>query len=150
MKRINCIVQEHKFSKDDIRKMESGFRAIYRENYSEEPLKVFWMIFPKGSAFAERQPSNGTIILIEVNDDISTPKREELMGLFSNFLFENYNVSPLDTVITVANSSWVNRFYEAQQKRISPLYRPWFTIKTLWTALTSKWTNGFLRLRVKY
>ena len=150
MKRINCLVQEHKFSKAEIREIEAGFKEIYRKHYSEEKLRVFWMVFPKGSAFAERKPSNGTIILIEVNEDITKEKREELMGLYSQYLLENYKVSPLDTVITVANSSWVDRFFAAQQRRIHHRYRSWITFKTMFTALTSKLTNGFLRLRVKY
>ncbi|MEM9936142.1 MAG: hypothetical protein AAF824_21135 [Bacteroidota bacterium] len=150
MKRINCLVQEHQFSKEDIRNIEEGFREIYHDHYSTEKLTVFWMIFPKGSAYAERKPSNGTIILIEVDEDITKDKREELMRLYSNFLLKNYKVSPLDTVITVANSSWVDSFFAAQQKRIHPMYRPWIQVKTLFTALTSKWMNGFLRLRVKY
>lgn len=150
MKRINCLVQEHKFTKEEIRKIEAGFRALYREHYSEEKLTVFWMIFPKGSAYAERKPSNGTLILIEVNEDITKAKREELMHVYSEFLLDNYNVSPLDTVITVANKSWVDSFFAAQQKRIHPMYRPWITFKTMFTALTSKMINGYLRLRVKY
>lgn len=150
MKRINCLVQEHKFSKPQIRAIEAGFKKIYHTHYSEEKVRVFWMIFPKGSAYAERKPSDGTIILIEVNEDITREKREELMWLYSQFLFENYKVSPLDTVITVANSSWVDSFFAAQQNRIHARYRPWITFKTMFTALTSKWMNGFLRLRVKY
>ena len=150
MKRINCLVQQHQFSKAEIKEMEAGFREIYGDHYSTEKLTVFWMIFPKGSAYAERKPSNGTIILIEVDEDITKEKREELMRLYSNFLLKNFKVSPLDTVITVANTSWVDSFFAAQQKRIHPKYRLWIQVKTLFTALTSKWMNGFLRLRVKY
>ena len=138
------------FSKEEIRKIESGFREIYRKHYSQEKLSVFWMIFPKGYAFSERKPSNATVILVEVDDDITKAKREELMGLFSQFLLNNHNVSPLDSIITVANSSWVDRFMEAQQNRVHPWYRPWIKLKTMFTALTSKWKNGFLRLRVRY
>ncbi|MEL6675062.1 MAG: hypothetical protein AAFR61_22835 [Bacteroidota bacterium] len=150
MKKINCLVQEHKFSKAEIRAIEAGFKALYREHYSEEKVRVFWMVFPEGSAYAERKPSNGTIILIEANEDITQEKREELMWLYSQFLFENYQVSPLDTVITVANSSWVERFFAAQQKRVHARYRRWITFRTMLTAMTSKMTHGFLRLRVKY
>ena len=148
MKRINCLVQQHQFSKEEIKEIEAGYREIYGDHYSTEKLTVFWMIFPEGSAYAERKPSNGTIILIEVDEDITKEKREELMRLYSNFLLKNFNVSPLDTVITVANTSWVDSFFTAQQKRIHPKYRLWIQIKTLFTALTSKWMNGFLRLRV--
>lgn len=150
MKRINCLVQEHQFSSSEIKKIEAGFKALYKTHYSEDKLTVLWMIFPKGSAFAERKPSNGTIILIEVEDDITKAKREELMHVYSQFLLENYSISHLDTVITVANTSWVDRFFAAQQKRIHPIYRPWITLKTMYTALTSKMTHGFLRLRIKY
>ncbi|MEM6767836.1 MAG: hypothetical protein AAF655_23070 [Bacteroidota bacterium] len=150
MKRINCLVQEHQFSKEEIKEIEAGFREIYSDHYGTEKLTVFWVIFPKGSAYAERKPSNGTIILIEVNEDITKEKREELMRLYSNFLLKNFKVSPLDTVITVANTSWVDSFFAAQQKRIHPKYRLWIQVKKLFTALTSKWRNGFLRLRVKY
>ena len=124
MKRINCIVQEHQFSSSEIKAIEAGFKALYKTHYSEEKLTVLWMIFPKGSAFAERKASNGTIILIEVEDDIDKIKREELMQIYSHFLLENYNISPLDTVITVANTSWVDRFFAAQQKTDSPHVSP--------------------------
>ncbi|MEM6800813.1 MAG: hypothetical protein AAF696_05385, partial [Bacteroidota bacterium] len=149
-KRISCLVQKHKFTKAQIREIEAGFRELYKNNYSEEKLKVFWTIFPEGSAYAERKPSNGTIILIEVDEEVRREKREELMGLYSQFLFKNYNISLLDTIITVANTSWVESFLAAQQKRIHPRYRAWIGFKTMFTALTSKWTHGFLRLRVKY
>ena len=150
MKRINCIVQEHLFSKAQIKDIEKGFRAIYSNHYSKEPLTVTWMIFPEGYAYSERKPSNATVILIEVDDDITKTKREELMSLFSQYLSQQHKVSPLDSIITVANSSWINSFAAAQQNRIQPLYRPWIKYKTMFTALTSKWTNGFLRLRVRY
>ena len=150
MKRINCLVQKHKFSKEEIRQIEVGFRELYKKHYSDEKLTVFWMIFPEGSAFAERKPSNGTLILIEVNEDITKEKREELMYIYSQFLLKNYNVSPLDTVITVANKSWVDSFFAAQQKRIHARFRLWIKFKTMFTAITSKLTNGYLRLRVKY
>ena len=150
MKRINCIVQAHQFSKEAIRNIEAGFREIYANNYSKEPLTVTWMIFPEGYAYSERKPSNASVILVEVDDDVTKAKREELMDLFSQFLFKNYQVSPLDSIITVANASWVSAFMEAQQKRIQPMYRPWIKLKTMFTALTSKWTNGYMRLRVRY
>ena len=144
------MVQEHMFSKEDIKNIERGFRRLYQENYSDDKLNILWMIFPKGSAYSERKPSNATIIMIEVDDDITKAKREEMMKLYSDFLSQEYKVSPLDSIITVANSSWVDQFFEAQQNRIHPNYRPWIKLKTLSTALWSKWTSGFLRLRVKY
>lgn len=125
MKRINCIVQEHQFSSSEIKAIEASFKALYKTHYSDEKLTVLWMIFPKGSAFAERKASNGTIILIEVEDDIDKVKREELMQVYSQFLLENYSISPLDTVITVANTSWVDRFFcstaKADSSHVSPL-----------------------------
>lgn len=150
MKRINCLIQEHKFTKEQIQKIEIGFRELYQKHYSDDKLTVFWMIFPKGSAYSERKPSDATVILIEVDDNITKIKREELMGLYSQFLLNNYGVSPLDSIITVANTSWIDQFFAAQQNRVRPIYRPWITCKTLFTALVSKWTNGYLRLRVKY
>jgi hypothetical protein len=150
MKRINCLVQEHMFSKEDIKKLEHGFRKLYSENYSQEKLTIYWMIFPEGSAYSERRPSNATIIMVEVNDDIEKSKREEMMKLYSDFLANDFNVSPLDSIITVANCTWVDQFFEAQQNRVHPRYRLWIKLKTLSTALMSKWTSGFLRLRVKY
>ena len=150
MKRATCIVQKHMFTKADIQKMEAGFKEIYKDNYSEEKLNIFWMIFPQGYAYSERKPSNATVIVVEVNEDITKTKREELMSLFSKFLLSNFNISPLDSIITIANTSWVNAFFDAQQKRIHPSYRLWIRLKMMFTALTSKWTNGFLRLRVRY
>ena len=138
------------FSKDDIKNIELGFRKLYTEHYSKEKLTIYWMIFPEGSAYSERRPSNATIIMVEVNDDIEKSKREEMMKLYSDFLANEYEVSPLDSIITVANSTWVDQFFMAQQNRVHPKYRLWFKLKTLTTALLSKWTSGFLRLRVKY
>ncbi|MEM6723492.1 MAG: hypothetical protein AAF598_05600 [Bacteroidota bacterium] len=150
MKRINCLVQAHQFSKAQIKAIEAGFKALYHQHYRAEKLQVFWMIFPEGNAFSERKASNGIIILIEVDNDISKEKREELMSVYSQFLFTNYQVSPLDTVITVANTPWVDDFFAAQKQRIHPSSRTWITLRTLFTAFSSKLANGFLRLRIKY
>ena len=150
MKKIACIVQEHMFSTADIQKMEAGFREIYRDHYSSETLKVLWMIMPQGYAYSERKPSNATVILVEVNDDITKSKREDLMHKFSQLLLNTFNVSPLDSVVTVANSSYVDAFFQAQRKRITPLYRPWISFKMLFAALKSKWTKGYLQLKVRY
>ena len=150
MKRINCLVQQHMFPKEAIRNVEVGFREIYNKHYSKEELSITWMVFPKGSAYSERKLSNATVILVEVDNDVTKAKREELMNLFSQYLFTHYKISPLDSIITVANSSWVQRFLAAQQNRIHPRYRLWIKFKTMFTALTSKWMHGYLRLRVKY
>ena len=138
------------FSKEDIKNIEIGFKNIYRQHYSEEQVNIFWMIFPEGYAFSERKASNATVIMVEVEDDISKEKREKMMQLYSNFLLEDFKISPLDSIITIANSSWVNDFFEAQKKRVHPLYRPWITFKTMSTAMISKWRNGYLRLRIQY
>lgn len=150
MKKILCIVQEHMFSKAEIRAMEAGFRSIYRDHYSKEKVNVLWMIMPKGYAYSERKPSNAAVIMLEVEEQITKSLREKLMSLISQFLMKNFSISPLDSVITVANSSFVNAFLEAQKKRIHPIYRPWITLKQMYTALLSKLINGFLRLRVKF
>ena len=130
--------------------MEEGFRKIYKENYSDEKLNMLWMILPDGYAYSERKPSEAAVIVVEVNENIPQTKREELMSLFSQFLLSNFKISPLDSVITVANSSWVDSFFSAQRKRIHRLYRPWITFKMMSTALASKFMNGYMRLRVRY
>lgn len=150
MKRANCIVQEGMFSNPEIKRIEAGLKEIYQNNYSQEGLNVTWMIMPKGYAYSERQLSEAVIILIEVDEDIEQGKREELMSLFSQFLLSNFKISPLDSVISVANSSFINQFAAAQQSRIHPSARKWTRLKMIFTALTSKWTKGYLRLRVRY
>jgi len=150
MKKILCLVQEHMFSKSEIQQIEKGFRDIYRDNYSQEKLSVLWMVIPKGYAYSERKPSDATVILVEVDEDIAKDKREALMGLLSQFLLNEFKISPLDSVITVANSSFVTAFFDAQKKRIHPLYRPWISLKMISTGIISKITNGYFRLRVRY
>lgn len=150
MKKALCLVQKHMFSKEDIQRLEVGIKNIYQRHYSNEKVNMLWMVMPKGYAYSERKPSNASVIMVEVDNDITQAKREELMGLISRFLLDNFEISPLDSVITVANSSFVNAFFEAQRKRIHPLYRPWITLKMMTTALLSKFTQGYLRLRVKY
>lgn len=88
--------------------------------------------------------------MVEVEENIETVKREELMHLFSNYLLEEFNISPLDSVITVANSSFVNDFFEAQKRGIASRYRPWISLKMISTGLLSKLSQGFFRLRVRY
>ena len=149
MKKIVCLVQKNMFSNKELKKLDDGFKAIYKKNYSQESVNVFWMIMPKGYAYSERKLSKATIIMVEVNEDIQKEKREELMRLFSQFLLKSFHVSPLDSLITVANSSFVKQFLEAQQNRIHPLYRPWINLKTRTTVIASKLTNGYYRLRVK-
>ncbi|MEL6255464.1 MAG: hypothetical protein AAFR87_25895, partial [Bacteroidota bacterium] len=117
---------------------------------SDEKLNMLWMILPDGYAYSERKASEAAVIVVEVNENIPQTKREELMSLFSHYLLSNFKISPLDSVITVANSSWVDSFFSAQRKRIYRFYRPWITFKMMSTALVSKFTNGFMRLRVRY
>ena len=150
MKKLVGLVQKHTFSDEEIRRLEAGFREIYRENYSREKVAIFWMVIPEGYAFSERKRSNATIMLVEVDEDIAETKREDLMHLLSKFLLDNFDISPLDSVITVANSSFVNAFFNAQRKRINPIYRPWITTKMMASALISKITKGYFRLRVRY
>jgi hypothetical protein len=138
------------FSTSEIRAIEKGFRNIYSNDYSQEKVNVLWMIIPKGYAYSERKPSNAAVILVEVDEGISKEKREELMGLFSQFLLAEFKISPLDSVITVANSSFVNAFFDAQKKRIHPLYRPWISFKMISSGIISKISNGYFRLRVRY
>ncbi len=150
MKKIVGIIQEHMFSKQQIKAIEAGFKKIYREHYSEtESVVVLWMVMPEGYAYSERKPSEATIIVVEVNEDITQTKREEMMGRFSQFLLNTYKISPLDSVITVANSSWVNAFFSSQRKRVSKWSRPFFTLKMLGTALSSKLSNGYMKLLIR-
>ncbi len=148
MKKIVCIVQENMFLKAEIRKIEAGFKEIYSQHYSREKLTVLWRIMPKGYAYSERKLSEATIIMIEVGEEITKEKREELMHLYSQFLLNNFKISPLDSVISVANSSFVNQFFAAQTNRVHPRHRRWIGLKMKAAALTSKWTNGYYKLRV--
>ena len=150
MKKILGVIQEHMFTNADIRSLEQGLRRIYRERYDDKSkVTVLWMVMPKGFAYAERKPSNAAILMIEADEDISQTKREELMGHFSSFLLENFSISPLDSVITVANSSFVNQFFDAQKKRIKSSRRVAMNLRILWQAFKSKWTNGYLKLLVR-
>lgn len=150
MKRMVGIIQENMFSNEEIQHLESGLKNLYQKNYSsEEKLNVIWMVMPKGYAYSERKLSHAVVLLIEVNEDITQEKREELMSLFSKFLLENFKVSPLDSVITVANSSFVQAFSDSQSTRIAPLYRPFIRLKMMMKALASKRKNGYLKLAVR-
>lgn len=118
MKKIAGIVQEHMYTEDELQRFESGLKEIYREHYdASQPVTVLWMVMPKGYAYSERKMSEATIVIIEVDEEITQEKREGLMDLFSQYLLKNFNVSPLDSLITVANTSFVNQFFVAQQKR---------------------------------
>ena len=149
MKKIICIVPEHMFSKAEIKKLGTGFKTIYKNNYRPDKVGFFGMLMPEGYAYAERKPSEAVVVLVEVEEDIQRAKREELMHLFSDFLLKNFSISPLDAVITVANASFVQQFSAAQQNRIHPKHRFWINLKTMATAMTSKILNGYYRLRVK-
>ena len=150
MKKIFCIVQQHKFSNSEINEMEVGFRDLYHDHLGMEKLNILWMIMPDEYAFSERKQSNASIIMIEVDEDIAKMDREKIMRSYSQFLLENFSISALDLVITVANSSFVNAFLEAQQNRVQPIYRPWIKFKQMYTALTSRFMNGYMKLRVNY
>ena len=150
MRKIVSIVQAGQFTNDQIKAMESGFRRIYRKHYAaSERLVVLWMEMPEGYAYAERRASKATLIVVEVAEDMDQQKREELMQLFSKFLMEDFKVSPLDSVITVANASFVNGFFKAQQQRIDPLSRPIIGLKTIFRSVRSKWARGYLILPVQ-
>lgn len=118
MKKIVGIVQAHMYSEDELKYLRSGLREIYRDHYdASQPVTVLWMVMEKGYAYSERKLSEATIIIIEVDEDITQEKREALMDMFSQYLLKNFNVSPLDSLITVANTSFVNQFFAAQQER---------------------------------
>ena len=150
MKKCLFLAQENSFSSAEIKQMEGAFLSIYHQQYPQEKLQFLWMLSPKGYAYTERQPSNAVVVMVEVEENIDTVKREELMHLFSNYLLEEFNISPLDSVITVANSSFVNAFFEAQKRRIASPYRPWISLKMISSGLLSKLSQGFFRLRVRY
>ena len=150
MKKIVGIIQEHMFTHNDIKIFETGLKNLYREHYDpNERVVVFWMIMPKGYAYSERKLSEATVILIEVNEDVTQEKREELMGVCSQFLMNNFSVSPLDSVISVANTSFVDAFFNAQRQRVDPAHRLRINFKLYGTALLSRIRNGYLRLPVK-
>ena len=151
MKKIIGIIQDDTYSDAEIKQLESGLRDIYRLNYSEkEKPVVLWMIMPKGFAYAERKLSHATILLIEVDEETGQEKREKLMKLFSEFLLENFKISPLDSVITVANSSFVNGFFKAQNERVKPIMRPFTSLKVIGGALGNKLTKGYMTIPVRY
>ena len=150
MKKCLFLAQENSFSSTEIKQIEGAFLSIYHEQYPREKLQFLWMLSPKGYAYTERQPSNAVVVMVEVEETIDTVKREELMHLLSNYLLEEFNISPLDSVITVANSSFVNAFFEAQKRRVSSPYRPWISLKMIGSGLLSKLSQGFFRLRVRY
>ena len=149
MKRITVIVQEHMFSKADINRFESGIKDIYKKNYSEEKVNVLWMVMPKGYAYSERKPSNALVMMMEVEDTITQENREQLLFAVSKHLLDNFKISPLDSVITAPNASYINAFFEAQKNRIDAKYRPFVSLKLYGRAFLSKLTNGFMKLPVK-
>ena len=119
MKKIFGVLQEHMFSPEDIQRLESGLKAIYKKNYSEEELIVIWRVMSKGFAYSERKLSNAVVLMMEVDETISQENREKLLFAASNFLVDNFKVSPLDSVITAPNSSYINAFMEAQQSQMA-------------------------------
>lgn len=149
MKKILGIIQEHMFSEEEIKRFEEGLRRIYKNNYSDEKVSVIWMVMPDGYAYSERKPSHAVVMMMEVEESITQENREKLLFAVSKFLMNNFNISPLDSVITAPNSSYVNAFLEAQQKRIDAKYRPFVNLKILGKAFWSKITKGFTRLPVK-
>lgn len=150
MKKCLFLAQKNSFSSAEIKQMEGAFLSIYHQQYPQEKLQFLWMLSPKGYAYTERQSSNAVVVIVEVEENIDKVKREELMHFFSNYLLEAFRISPLDSVITVANSSFVNAFFEAQKRRIAIRYRPWISLKMMSSGLLSKLSQGFFRLRVRY
>ena len=119
MKKMFGVLQKHMFSQEDIQRLESGLKAIYKKNYSEEELIVIWRVMSKGFAYSERKLSNAVVLMMEVDETISQENREKLLFAASNFLVDNFKVSPLDSVITAPNSSYINAFMEAQQSQMA-------------------------------
>ena len=72
MKKMVGIIQEHMYTHNDIKIFEAGIRKIYQEHYDpNESLNVLWMVMPKGYAYSERKLSEATVIVIEVDADIT-------------------------------------------------------------------------------
>ncbi|MEO1652933.1 MAG: hypothetical protein AAFU64_05270 [Bacteroidota bacterium] len=149
MKRIVCTVQEHMFLPTQIQAIEKGLKEIYKKHYRDEKLRVFWLVMPKGYAYSERKLSEASIILVEVDNDIQSKKREALMHLFSQYLLKEFKLSPLDLMLSVSNSSYMDQFMASQKNRVDPRSRGWISLKMLWTAFYSKFSQGYMKLRVK-
>lgn len=149
MKRIITIVQEHLFSKKEIRALEAGIKSIYQKNYSNEDVKMIWMVMPKGYAYSERKLSNAVVMMMEVENNTEQSKREQLLFAVSKFLLDNFSISPLDSVITAPDASYIDAFSKAQQNRIDAKYRPFINLKIMGKIFWSKITDGFLKLPIR-
>ena len=125
-----------------------GIKEIYTTHQSNEKARVHWMIMPKGYAYSERKYSQATIILVEVDSEIEQKSREDLMQLLSKFLLDNFNISPLELVLSVANTSFINQYANSQRQRVHPLHRWRIRFKAIITSLTSKLLNGYSQILV--
>ena len=88
MKKCLFLAQENSFSSAEIKQIEEAFLNIYHQQYPQEKLQFLWMLSPKGYAYTERQPSNAVVVMVEVEKNIDTAKREELTFVF-NYLLED-------------------------------------------------------------
>lgn len=147
MKKVLGIVQESMFDDDALRRFEAGVKQTLR-GWSDERFVVIWMVMPPGYAFSERKPSQAVILMVEVDDGTDQGRREELMGQLSQHLMDNFAVSPLDSLITVADSAFVNAFFDAQRARIDPAQRLRIHAKLYGSAVLSKVRRGTLQLPV--
>lgn len=149
MKRVVGVVQEGMFSPDAIRRLKAGLKAIAQTHMPSERIVTLFMVMPPGYAYAERKASQATILMVEVDEGTSQGKREAMMADFSRHLLDNFEVSPLDSVITVADTSFVSAFFNAQRNRIDRAHRLRISARLFGTALFSRLREGYLRLPVK-
>ncbi|MEM6723294.1 MAG: hypothetical protein AAF598_04600 [Bacteroidota bacterium] len=150
MKKILCVVQKDQISKAKIKVLEQGLKDRYRDHHDpKEKVMVYWMLVPKGYAYSERKPSNAIIVMIEVEDGVPSEQREKLMGIFSNFILDQLNMSPYDLVLTVPDQAFVDQYFMAQRDRSSRQARKWVGLKIFVTAFYSKFKDGFLRIPVR-
>ena len=149
MKRIVGVVQEQMFRPDALRRLKAGLKAIYRAHDPSERVVVLFMVVPPGYAYSERKPSEATILVIEVDDGTAQSKREAMMADFSRLLLDDFRVSPLDNVITVADTSFVSAFFDAQRNRIDRSQRLRINARLYGAALLSRLREGYLRLPMK-
>ncbi len=148
MPTILCTVPSGRLPREQMRRVGSALRRTYRERIGGgSVVRVLWSEIPAGQMFTAGQPSETSVLLVEVPDQLEGARREAALFEFASVLEREANVPPERAMITLADRGVFVRFLAANSRRIRRRSRPLYWAKTALGAWRSHRRDGVLTLR---
>jgi hypothetical protein len=142
-----CTFHAGTLSNEDVRRLETGLRRVYRDQLGDHALRVLWSELPAGQAFTAGRASDVTYLLVEVEDGLPATRREAALRALATELATGARIPVERVMITIGDRSVFRRFLAAYRGRVRPRSRPWFWATTLLGLWRSRRRAGYLAIR---